>query len=94
MVNILYESIYMSFKRKSFLKKDIYAYIKIKKYILKHLDSENCMDGSIKQLNDIIRNNSSLWGNVLYKLPVMNFSFEQIKYIEHLDNTLSLNKPN
>jgi len=92
-VNLLYESVYFTLKGKSYLRKiDIEAYIKVKKYTLNLLDSLNCMDGSLQQIIDIISNNRYLWGGLANKLPVMNYSNEQTKYLDLIEQKYNLDR--
>jgi hypothetical protein len=91
LVNILYDSVYFSFRGRDTLNaRNIEAYVEAKKYILKLLNSRFCIDCNIKSLQKIIKDNCSLWGNVVEKLPVMKYSEKQYLFVSTIDKKYNL----
>jgi len=85
-VNLLYESVFFSFRGKNYLGgKDLAAYIDVKEYLQNILNKEGRMKCDLHEITNIISSNISCWGNLVKKLPVMHFSVEQSNYINQID---------
>ncbi|MDB9950622.1 hypothetical protein OAD60_00105 [Candidatus Thioglobus sp.] len=91
LVNLLYEAVYFSFsKRNSLSKRDILAYVALKKYILKHMGLDN-MICNVYALKEFISENVFLWDGLFEKLPVVNLSDIQCDYINKIDYKYGMN---
>jgi hypothetical protein len=64
---------------------DLAADIEVKEYIQTFLNTEGCLKCDINEITNIISSNISCWGNVVQKLPVMQFSVEQSNYVKQID---------
>ena len=86
LANLLYESVYFSFsKRNNLSKRDILAYVTVKKYILKHMGLDN-MICNVHVLKKFIFENAFLWDGLVEKLPALKLShiqcdYKQLRYI-------------
>jgi len=87
LVNLLYESVFFSFKGGDVLtKNNIHSYIKLKKYLLSLLDSKECMECNINELSNVIVSNMEFWDDVFKKLPVLKFTKQQKDFICKIDS--------
>lgn len=86
LTNLLYESAFFSFKGRSALShSDRQVFIETRKVISNLLDPEAGFKCILEDLTQFISANTSIWGNLVNKLPVMKFTSAQKNYLMQLE---------
>jgi len=86
LVNLLYETVFFSFKGKEKLSNaDCKVFVEVKKAISELLEPNGGFQCSHDDLTKFISANTFLWGSLVNKLPVMKFSNEQYDFLQVLE---------
>ena len=85
-LNLIYESIYFSFKKNDFLtKSDKSNFINIL-ILLKHTYNFNA---NVDYAINFIQQNKSNWGELINKLPILKFNNKQLQYIRNIESQIN-----
>ena len=87
-LNIFYESLFFSFKKKDYLsKKNLKSAIEVYQYISNIFSDSDKKMMTIKNLIRFYKKNSRIWGVSYSKLPVLKFNEIQLKIIKSIENS-------
>ena len=87
LVNMLYESTFFSMGLKNKLSnRNLKYFLLVRNKISEYLEGVPNFKCSLEDLNDFIMKNERIWGKIIVKLPVLQFTSKQKMYIKKIEN--------